>query len=147
MASVVYNQFKADIANATQDWDDGAATYRVALYTTNPAINADDNFMSDISDGTEATGGGYARVTLANRSVTKDTTNDRAVLDADDTLFAAINAGTINGAAVYKRVGADDSTPSDDRLVAFYDFSGSPFVTNGGDFTIQWNAAGLITLT
>lgn len=146
MPSLVYNIAKEQFANGTLDWDD-ASTWRVLLVTATYAANADHNFVSDVTN--ELAGGTYARQTLTTRTVTKDTANDRAVLDAADTTFAGLTtapAGGIAAAAViYKRVGADDTTPGDDVLVAYIDHT--DHTTDGTDFVIQWSAAGIVTLT
>src|SRR6266699_5273625 len=99
MADGIYNTFKADAPSATVDWDDGATVIRVLLHnsTSTYTFNPDHNFVSEVvgaNGGVEMTGTGYLRKSTATRVVTKNTTNDRAELDAADITWTAINAGT-----------------------------------------------------
>lgn len=143
MASGVYNLAKGRLGDGTIDWD-GSATFRVLLVDSTYTFEPDNQFVSDVS-AKEIAPSGYARQTLTGRTVTVDQTNDRAVYDATDTAFGALGTGaTIGGAIVYQRVGADDSTPSDDILIAFLDCPDAP--TNGGTITVQYAATGVFYL-
>mgnify|MGYP001010736018 FL=1 len=76
--------------------------------------------------------------TLSGAGVTEDTTNDRGVFDASDVTFTGINVGTPSHAIMY-----DDSHASK-CLIAYWEVT-TP--TNGGNYTLQWGATGIITLT
>ena len=114
------------------------------LSTSVHVPNKDDTFLDDggaddFLDG-ELSGTGYTRKTLASKTLTYDTANDRVEWDAADVTWTAINAGTAARATTW------DNTPGTDnsrRLWLNIDTGGFPIVTNGGDLTIQWNAEGI----
>ena len=143
MASYWTNKGKADLAGQ----DPTAATLRIMLVNTAPAsaaAAADLNFVADVA-ANELAGTGYARQTLSGVTVTEDDTNDRAILDATNpATYTAINAGTIAGAWIFRRVGASDSNAVD-VLWCFLDVP--DLVTNGGDVNVQFAATGISTLT
>lgn len=94
--------------------------------------------------GTEvANGNGYVTggATLANVTVSI-TNTDEAKFDADDVTWTA-TGGSI--AAGFGRIYND--TDSGKPVVAFVNFDGSKTATDGTDFKVVWNAAGIITAT
>lgn len=130
MANLIYNRGIYEVMNlgalATAD-------LRLLLVTSAYTADKDHNFVADVV-ASELTVGGYARQTLANKTLTEDDTNDFAYLDADDVLFSSLVAGeTIGGAILFRHTGADATAP----VIAFYDLTNTP--TNGGNFTVQWN--------
>lgn len=148
MASIIYNRAKSGFADGTIDWDTG--TIRIALLKAYGTENPDQDFVSEVIDGTNnievATSPNYVRKTLT-ATVTTDDANDRAVLDASDVTWTAVGDGTESAVAavVYLQVGGDDATPADDIVICTIDLTDT--VLNGGDFTIQFSADGLITLS
>lgn len=140
MASVVYNSFKRDIGNGGIDWD--TDTIKVALVTSSysPNIDTHDNF-DDVTN--EVTGTGYTAggATLASTTATVDTTNDRASYDAADTSWATSTI-TARGAVIYKSTG----TASTSKLICYIDF-GSDVTSTASNFSITWNANGILTLS
>jgi len=138
MASGIYNRFKANLMNKEVDLE--ADTIKVALLDNNHSFNADDNTWSDVSaneiSGTGYTAGGEE---LANKSVTQDDTNDKAVFDADDVSWTSATF-TAYHAVIY------DVTLASDDLICSIDFGGAKSVSNG-TFTIQWDSNGIITLS
>lgn len=152
MADVVFNRAKALLANGGIDWDTTAGIRVLLLSTAVATPDPDLDFVSELVDGAaniEVVTNNYARQDVASRTVTQDDANNRAVLDAADNVWAALGPAsggpTVRGAVVYLRVGADDSTPADDPLIAYFDLVDTQ--VNSGNFTVQWAAAGLITLT
>ncbi|MDP2319559.1 MAG: hypothetical protein Q8O42_09515 [Acidobacteriota bacterium] len=146
MPNLVYNVGKEKIANGAIDLD--TSTIKVMLVQSTYTVDAD---HGAIDDGTaadpashEISVSGYSRQTLATRTVTKDNTNDRAYLDADDATFAALAAGqTIGGAIIFIDSGADNTS----YPIAFFDLTDTP--TNGGNIVVQWAAGasgGILTL-
>lgn len=135
-----FNEFKKAQGNGTIDF--ATDTIKVALFETayTPDIDTQSN-LSDIqvneSSGTGYTAGGVA---LANVTVTKDNTNDRAIIDADDISFSGL---TLNYqyAVFYK----DTGVASTSTLIAYAD-NGSSVSLSGDDLTIQLNAVGLLTI-
>lgn len=139
-------------------------TLRIALYDNSTAFTFDPDvheFVSDILDGgttaQELQGSsGYTgttdRQTLANVTVTQDNTSDEGVFDADDVVWQGVESTEdVQGFIVYKQVGGDDTTPSDDPVVLVVDDSMTdappslPLATNGSELTVQWNAEGILT--
>jgi len=139
----VYNAAKKSLFDQNPSIDLDTDTIKVALLanTYTPDIDAH-TFFSDVSadeiSGTGYTAGGE---TLANATVTQDNTNDRAAFDADDVVWANATV-TARYAVIYK----DTGTPSTSPLIAYIDF-GSDKSSSAADFTIQWNADGIFTLT
>ncbi len=135
MANGVYNRGKAQIANGGTDLD--TSDLRLMLVNTGYTFNPDHNFIDNAGAGDpidqEISVSGYARQTLANKSVTQDDTNDFAYLDADDVVFTGLASGqTIGGAILFRHTGTDTTAP----VIAFYDLTDT--ATNGGNVTIQW---------
>lgn len=146
MASRVFNCFIR--ANAAGEIDLNADDIRVALLMTN--TNADTvaqsavDFVDDITTLDEMDGSGYVRKALATEAVNRDDANNRAEFDADDVVWTALGAGTraMQGALVFKFVTDDTASIP----IAWIEFS-SPVTADGTDFTIQWNAEGILQLT
>lgn len=140
MASFVYNSFKRDIMNGSIDLD--TDTIKVALTTSSytPDKDAHDNF-DDVTN--EVTGTGYTAggASLANKTVTVDNTNDLGKFDADDVTWSTSTI-TARYAVIYKSTG----TASTSKLIGVIDF-GSDKSSSAGNFTIQWSASGILTLT
>lgn len=146
MPNLVYNIGKEQIANGAIDLD--TSTIKVLLTKSTYVANADhgaiDDGSADDPQSHEISVAGYSRQTLATRTVTKDNTNDRAYLDADDATFASLASGqTIGGAIIFKDTGADNTSIP----IAFFDLTDTP--TNGGNIVVQWAAGasgGILTL-
>jgi hypothetical protein len=139
MANVIYNSFKKNIMNGAIDLD--TDTIKVALVTSSYTPNADTHEdMADITN--EVTGTGYTAggATLANKTVTADTTDDEGVFDADDVTWTNSTI-TARGAVVYKSTG----TAANDLLICYFDF-GSDKSSSAGNFTITWNSEGIVNL-
>ena len=96
-----------------------------------------DQFIDDVDN--EVSGDGYTAggATLASKTVTQDDTNDRGVFDAADVTWSDSTI-TARGAVLYK----DTGTPSTSPVICYFDF-GEDKISTDGDFTIQWNAAGI----
>ena len=133
----LYNEFKEELFLGKIDMD--GHTFKMILVTGyTPNIDSHNGY-SDVS-ASEESGAGYTStgVTLSNKAVTKDTTNDRAKFDADDVTWTGLNVGTPSHAILY-----DDSHGSK-CLVAYWEVT-TP--TNGGNYTLQFGANGIILLT
>lgn len=133
----LYNEFKEELFLGNIDMD--GHTFKTMLATGyTPNIDSHNGY-SDVS-AQEESGTGYTAggATLASKTVTKDTTNDRAAFDAADVTWTGLNVGTPSHAILY-----DDSHASK-CLVAYWEVT-TP--TNGGNYTLQWGATGIILLT
>lgn len=133
MANLVTNKCKYELMTGDANLD--AADLRVLLLKSGtPTV--DTNVINDITPGTnESTATGYARLALANETVTEDDTNDFAYLDADDAAFGALSGSeSITWALMYRHTGSDATAP----VYAAYDVTDTP--VNGSTVTIQWAA-------
>jgi hypothetical protein len=130
MASNGYTQGLADFLDGTSDWDAGGQTYNVLLASTSYTPDKDHQFVSSVTN--ELSGGGYVRKTTANRAATRDTTNDRVDLKADNITWTALT-GAPRYAIVFKQVTND----ADSRLIACIDLTAQSLA--GVDFTIKWD--------
>lgn len=133
----LYNEFKEELLLGNIDMD--GHTFKMILVTGyTPNIDSHNGY-SDVS-ANEESGTGYTAggATLSNKSVTKDTTNDRAKFDADDVTWTGLNVGTPSHAILY------DDTHATKCTVAYWEVT-TP--TNGGNYTLQFGANGIILLT
>lgn len=148
------NRTKLQLFNGSIDLS--ADTIKVALYNDTTAFTFDPDlheFVADILDGgttaQEFGGSGYSRKTLANQATSQDNTDDEAVFDADDLSWSALDGETIQGIIIYRQVGGDDTTPTDDDVITVKDNSqiaDFPLDTNGGEVNISFDSEGIITL-
>ena len=137
MPDLVYNTAKELLASGLLDWE--TADLRVLLVESTYVENADHNFVSDVWD--ESTDPAYTRKALTGLTVTKDTVNDRAVLDAANVSWVGMDAGeTLGGAVIFIHSGADASA----KLIRYIEFT--PFVTDGRTITLQFSADGIVVL-
>lgn len=140
MANTVYNSFKKDLLAANIDLD--ADTIKVMLVTSSYTPDPDNHdYINDVNSY-EVSGTGYTAggATLSNKSVTQDNTDDEGVFDADDVTWSNSTI-TARGAVLYKDTGNTSTSP----LICYFDF-GSDQSSSNGDFTIQWNAEGILNV-
>ena len=132
MASGIYNRFKANLMNKVVDLE--GDTIKVTLYDNSHSFTAADTDYT--TDNELATTGGYTQggATLASKAVTEAATTK---WDAADVAWTSATF-TAYHAVIY------DSTAGND-LIASIDFGGAKVVA-AGTFTIQFDAAGIITL-
>lgn len=139
MADVIYNSFKKKIMDGSIDLD--TDTIKVALVTSSYTPDQDlHDFFDDVTNEVSGTGYSAGGASLANKAVTQDNTNNKGVFDADDVTWSTSTI-TARGAVLYKSTG----TASTSALICYIDF-GSDKSSAGGNFTIQWNASGILTL-
>ena len=140
MASGVYTEFKLGIlgGNPSSQYPHPATdTFKVALYNNSHAFTADDmgyTALYEIS-GTGYTAGGN---TLGAQPTIIDNGTTAKILPANISWSSA--TFTAYHAVVY------DYTTLPHILVCSIDFGGAQAVS-AGTFTIQWDTAGLISLT
>ena len=140
MANAIYNSFKRDIANGSIDLDTDAIKMMLVTSTYVPNIDTHTK-RSDVTN--EITGTGYTAggVTLANKTVTMNTTTDKGVFDADDIVIATATI-TARAGVLYKSRGGAATA---DELIAYLDF-GADITATAGNFNIAFDATGIITL-
>lgn len=140
MADVIYNSFKRDIMNGAIDLD--TDTIKVMLVTSSYIPDQDAHTKrSDIAN--EVVGSGYVAggSALTGNTVTVDNTGNEGVFDADDVSWPTSTI-TARGAVLYKSRGG---VASADELICYLDF-GADKVSTSGEFSLQWNAEGIINL-
>lgn len=139
MADVIYNSFKAKIMDGSIDLD--TDTIKVALVTSSYTPDQDaHDFFDDVTNEISGTGYTAGGASLASKAVTADNTDNEGVFDAADVTWSTATI-TARGAVIYKSTG----TSSTSALICYLDF-GSDQTATGADFTIAWNAEGIINL-
>jgi hypothetical protein len=142
MASKLYGQFLSQALNKEIDWD--TDTIKVALLTNSYTPDQDaHNYYDDVStyqvSGTGYTAGGAA---LANKTNTYNSGSNVIVLDADDTTWSTSTI-TARYAVIYNDSPATAATKN---LIGYVDF-GSDQSSSNGNFTITWDATGIVRIT
>lgn len=136
MADAFYRLGKVDLLDGDRDLLTG--TIQVMLVDSGYTFDASHDNPDDGPAANELSGTGYARKTLASKTVTEDATYG-AVFDAADLTWTGINAGTADAAIIFIFVSDD----TDSILLAYIDSGGFPAATNGGDLTITWHTTGI----
>lgn len=120
-------------------------TILVSAHT--PTIDAADSVLLDVSGDEYGAGLGYTvgGETLAGQATAQDDTNDRGSFDGTDETWTSL--GALSPATPSHTIMYDDTpaAPQADPLIAYWVLGTT--ATNGGDFTLQWGANGIILLT
>lgn len=141
---VFYNSFKKKLVD--NDVDFAADTIKVTLHTSyTPNIDTHD-FWDDVSSTEYGTASGYTAggVTLGSKTVTVDTSNDQADVDAADPSWSSLgplSPNTPSHAIIWK----DTGTPGTSPLICYMELGTT--ATNGSDYALALNAGGLFTVT
>lgn len=142
MASKLYGQFISQAFNKEIDFD--TDTIKVALLTNAYTPDQDaHNYFDDVV-ANEVTGTGYTAggLTLANKTNTYNGATNVIVLDADDVTWSSSTI-TARYAIVYDATPATNATKP---LIGYVDF-GSDQSSSNGNFTITWDATGIVRVT
>lgn len=142
MASKLYGQFLGQALNKEIDWD--TDTIKVALLSNAYTPDQDaHNYFDDVSTF-EVTGTGYSQsgITLTNKTNTYNSGTNTIVLDADDVTWSSSTI-TARYAVVYN---ASPATNATRPLIGYVDF-GSDQSSSNGNFTITWDATGIVRIT
>lgn len=130
MANVFYNNGKK--ALLTEEVD--VQTYKVIFFSTSYTPDIDNEvYLSDVSASRAS---GSTDQTLANITVTVDTTNDRAVFDADDVAITG-QTFTSDKVGIYMSTGVDSTS----TMILCIDIGSISPV--GGATTLPWNPDGI----
>lgn len=143
MASKLYGQFIQQSFNKEIDWD--SDTIKVALLTNAYTPDQDaHNYLDDVStyEVTGATGYTTGGNTLANKTNTYSSATNVIVLDADDVTWSSSTI-TARYAVIYD---ATPATAATKPLIGYVDF-GSDQSSSNGNFTITWDATGIVRVT
>jgi len=146
----VYNNFKEEVLEGAFNLATGGDTLKCFMWhTTAPNIDTHsayaDYSANEVSDGgTNYTATGE---TLANQDVTQDNTNDRGVFDADNVTWSSLLLTTPADATPDYAGIYDDTitTPTADLMICYWELGTT--VTNGGNYTLQFGANGILLLT
>lgn len=143
MASKLYGQFLSQALNKEIDWD--TDTIKVALLTNAYTPDQDaHNYLDDVVtyEVTGATGYTAGGNTLANKTNTYNSSTNVITLDADDTTWSSSTI-TARYAVIYDATPATNATKP---LIGYVDF-GSDQSSSNGNFTITWDATGIVRIT
>jgi hypothetical protein len=132
-----FNYTKGEFQNGNIDLVND--TIKIALINATPNIDTWDDF-ADVTNEIVASGYTAGGATLGTKSVTVDDTNDRAAFDCADITWASLATATITAAVVYK----DTGTPATSTLIGWFEIATN---SNGGNYTLQVNANGLLLFT
>jgi hypothetical protein len=115
---------------------------KVMLCTSTYVPDQDAHVYKDVSVTNEVTGTGYTAggATLASKTITYTAATNIIAMDAADVTWAASTI-TARYAVIY-----DDSPASSKPLLAYVDF-GADQSSNNGNFTITWDANGILKIT
>jgi len=144
----IYNEFKETVMEGVFNLATGGDALYLTLHTSyTPNIDTHD-VWSDVSATEYGSGSGYtagedASNLLASQDVTEDTTNDRGVFDGTDHTYSSL--GPLTPAAPgHTIMHANLATPVD-PLILYWELGTT--ATNGGDYTLQFGANGIMLLT
>jgi len=140
---VIFNSFKGGLLGGGFDLaNDTLKISLVAAYT--PDIDADTAWTTTTDPGSLefAATGNYAAATVAGNSVSTDTSNNHGAFDANDITWSSLNLGASSASPSHAVLW--DDTHASDALICYWEVTTA---SNGGNYTLQFNAAGLITLS
>jgi hypothetical protein len=135
-----YGQALLKALNKEIDFD--TDVIKVMLCTSAYVPDQDAHVYKDVSVTSEVTGTGYTAggATLASKTIAYTAATNIIALDAADVTWAASTI-TARYAVIY-----DDSPASNKPLLAYVDF-GADQSSNNGNFTITWDANGILKIT
>jgi hypothetical protein len=132
----------------SQDIDFLNDTIKVALVTDAYTFDPDETAMTAVASAEPSVSGyaggfsGAGRKTLASKTLTTDTTNNRTKIDAaDPSAWTLASGATLKGAVVYWH----DTNDAGSAPIVYIEF-GSTVPTNGGTFTLPFDADGIAYL-
>lgn len=134
----VVNNFKEQLLLKTIDCVND--TFKMALYSDAYSSTQIDGAAPAYSATNEISAANYSAggVTLGSKTVTQDDANDRAAWDAADVTWNNLGAATIQRAILY-----DDTTATKWQAIIWEIATNS----NGGNYTLQFAAAGMMLLS
>lgn len=143
MADTLFQSAKLRLMNGGIDLDTDPL-YIMLVNGYSPVANTH-TFRSDVTNECPASGN-YTTGGIALAGSTVSAAAGVSTFDATTDPSWASATISATGAVIYKRVGADLTTPADDPIICFLDFGGTKTST-AGTFTVQFNASGILTLT
>jgi len=147
MANTIYTKWLEVKAKKQYAWDAGTTVRAMLAGSTNAAAANKDltTVQAVLSAGfTELSATGYARATLANKTVTINNTDDRIEYTADPVSFGEIEANKqVSAMLLFVRVGASDNAAADIPIAYIDTLQGPPnsvqfpFTTGAGSVTLS----------
>lgn len=142
MATVIYNAFKKNIMNGQIDLD--TDTIKISLHTSSYTPDQDahefwSSATNEVSSSGSYTAGIAGGVTLANKTVTADNTDNEGVFDADNVSITGFT-GTFKWIVLRKDTGTAATSP----LIAAIDITAA--TATGGTVSITWATEGILNL-
>lgn len=142
----IYNNFKEQVMEGVFNLASGGHTLKQILLTGHTPNIDTHTVYADVSANEYGTGSGYTAggSTISGQDVTQDNTNDRGVFDASDLTYSSLGPLTPNTPSHTIMYDDTPSSPAD-PLIAYWELGTT--ATNGGNYTLQWGASGIILLT
>lgn len=143
MANTVFTTFKTKIMNGGNGSPGlginlATDTLKIMLLSNLYTINPAHQYKSDLTN--EVSGTGYTAGGLTLTGQTTSISGTTGVFTANNATWSSSTL-TARYAVIYKSTGVDATSP----LILIFDFV-TDQSTSGGDFTIQWNANGILNL-
>ena len=138
--ATIYNVFKYGLLNGAFDLaNDTIKVILVSGYT--PDIDNHAGYADVIGDE-YATADGYTAggETLSNQATSQDDANDLGKFDADDVTWSSL--GPLSPNTPSHAILCDMSSAGSAVMICF---ELGTTATSGGDYTLQWNADGILT--
>jgi hypothetical protein len=148
MANKVFNYFKQAVMQGSFNLGTtGANKIYVALVNNSyaAAIDIDNHkYWGQINGTYEIAGTAYVAggAALSSPNVQQDSTGDRGILYGTSVVWGSSSI-TAAGAILY---GSSGQGYLSDPMICFIDFT-SDYTSSNGNFTINWNANGILNLT
>jgi hypothetical protein len=141
---VVYNNFKERVMEGAFDLT--SDTIKIALvsgYTANIDTHTAWNTTSAPGSLEFAATGNYTEKTLTSLAVTQDDANDRGKFDAADVTWSSLNLSATSASPSHAVMYKDHATATDE-LICYWEVTTA---SNGGNYTLQFNTAGILTIS
>lgn len=137
----LYGKVFTALWNKEIDFDSDTIKVMLTTSTYTPDQDVHD-YKDDVTNEVSGTGYTAGGAALASKTVTYTGATNKHVLDAADVTWPTSTI-TARNAVVYDASPATDAT----RPLICYQASDADIVSSGGDFTIQWNASGIVEIT
>jgi len=138
VTSYLYSTFPQKAMRAEIDFADDTIKVMLCTSSYTPAQNTH-GYKSDVDN--EVTGTGYTAGGATLGSKTDTVASNVTTLDAANTTWSNSTI-TARYAVIYKSTGTDSTSP----LIGYIDFVENKS-SSDGDFTLTYNASGIITFT
>ncbi len=137
-----YDHFTLHTLNGAVDLDSNTIKVKICSNSYTPSQTNDD-YADDATNEVSGTGYSAGGKTLTSASLTFSGGSHLTTFDAADLTWTTVSFTNGRYAVVYRSHGGYSSA---DELIGYVDF-GTNITMAGGDFTISWNASGLLTCT